>query len=193
MPLSASGQTLADKACKFLNIHRTSRVADGKGSPVMGSTDLPAAFSCPPGCEPNARPPPEMAYLTCSFSKGEKMRNKSSLNMLPIGLLELDADGTVLYFKPDRESSYGCSAAEVVGLNLFTDIAPIAEDKEFQERIKTFWRRHAPADSFHFTFGSGQINLAAKVLLARIHEQSVMGGTDSVLIHIRPQTNMMAA
>lgn len=121
------------------------------------------------------------------------MQNKSSLNMLPIGLLELDADGTVLYFKPDRDSSANCSAEDVVGRNLFTDIAPIAESGEFKERIKTFRGRHAPADSFHFTFGSGQSHLAVKVLLARIHEQSVLGSTESVLVHIRPQANLMAA
>ena len=121
------------------------------------------------------------------------MQNKSSLNMLPIGLLELDADGTVLYFKPDRGNSSNCSAEDVVGRNLFTDIAPIAEAVEFKERIKTFRRRHAPADSFHFTFGAGHNNIGVRVLLARIHEQSVLGSTESVLVHIRPQANLMAA
>jgi photoactive yellow protein len=121
------------------------------------------------------------------------MQHKSSLDMLPIGLLELDSNGTVLYFKPERESISRCSAADIVGRNLFTDIAPIAEAVEFHERIKTFRRRHAPADSFHFTFGSGQSNLAVKVLLARIHEQSVLESTESVLIHIRPQASLMAA
>jgi photoactive yellow protein len=121
------------------------------------------------------------------------MQNKSSLNMLPIGLLELDAIGTVLYFKPDKESIASCSAADVVGRNLFTDIAPIAETGEFQERIKNFKRRQAPADSFHFTFNSGQTYLAVKVLLARIHEQSVLGNTESVLIHIRLQADRIAA
>jgi photoactive yellow protein len=120
------------------------------------------------------------------------MRNKSSLKMLPIGLLELDSSGTILYFKPDGESASVCST-DIVGRNLFTDIAPIAETGEFQERIKTFRQGHAPADSFHFTFNSGQTYLAVKVLLARIHEQSELGNTESVLIHIRLQADRMAA
>jgi photoactive yellow protein len=134
-----------------------------------------------------------MVDLTCSFSKGENMQNQSPLYSLPLGLLELDANGTVLYYKPDRDNASVCSAADVIGRNLFTDVAPIAEDKEFQERIKTFRRRHAPADSFHFTFGSGQSYLAVKVLLARIHEQSVLGNTESILIHMRRQATRMAA
>lgn len=121
------------------------------------------------------------------------MQNKSSLNMLPVGLLELDANGTILYFKPDTESSSGCSAEDIVGRNLFTEIAPIAEDEGFQEKIKTFRRRHAPADRFHFTFGSRQSYLAVKVLLARIHEQSVLSNTESILIHIRLQADRIAA
>jgi hypothetical protein len=112
--------------------------------------------------------------------------------MLPIGLLELDSGGTILYFKPDSESASVCSS-DVVGRNLFTDIAPIAEDGEFQERIKIFRRRSAPADSFNFTFNSGQSCLAVKVLLARIHEQSVLGNAESVLIHIRRQADRLAA
>jgi photoactive yellow protein len=129
----------------------------------------------------------------CLSSKVEKMQNKSSLNVLPIGLLEVDANGTVLYFKPDREGASGCSAADVVGRNLFTDIAPIAEAGEFQERINIFRRRHAPADSFHFTFNCNQNYFSVKVLLARIHEQSVLGSIESVLVHIRPQAKLMAA
>jgi photoactive yellow protein len=120
------------------------------------------------------------------------MQNKSSLNMLPIGLLELDSSGTILYFKPDSGSAF-ISSSDIVGRNLFTDIAPIAEDGEFQERIKTFRRRSAPADSFHFTFNSGQNYLAVKVLLARIHEQSILCNTESILIHIRRQADKMAA
>lgn len=121
------------------------------------------------------------------------MQNRTSLKMLPLGLLELDSNGTVIYFKADRGSDFVCSAADVVGLNLFTDIVPIAEAKEFQERIKSFRRRHAPADSFHFTFNVNQSYTTVKVLLARIHEQSVLGNTDSVLVHIRAQAQRMAA
>lgn len=121
------------------------------------------------------------------------MNNRTSLKTVPFGLLEVDATGTILYFKPDRDGVPTCSAADFVGRNLFTDVAVVAEDKEFQERIKAFRRGPMPADSFHFTFGSGQNYLSVKVLLARIHEQSVLGSVESVLVHIRPQAQQMAA
>lgn len=121
------------------------------------------------------------------------MKNRPLLNTIPIGLLELDASGTVLYFKPDREGPSNWSASEVVGRNLFRDIAPIAEDSDFQERIKAFRRKGTPADSFHFTFGVNQNYLSVKVLLARIHEQSELGSMESMLVHIRPQAGRMAA
>ena len=121
------------------------------------------------------------------------MQHPSSLNMLPIGLLELDAGGTILYFNPEKGDTSDHSSDDVVGRNLFTDIVPIAEDKEFRERIKAFEYSHAPAESFHFTFSYGQSCLAVKVLLARIHEQSIMGNTESILIHIRRQASSIAA
>lgn len=121
------------------------------------------------------------------------MWHPSSLNILPIGLLELDATGTILYFKPDKGTPPDCSSEDVVGRNLFTDIIPIAEDKEFKERIKAFEHSHVPTDSFHFTFSFGQSDLAVKVLLARIHEQSLVGNNESILIHIRRQAVSIAA
>src|SRR3954470_19824005 len=87
-----------------------------------------------------------------SLSKGGLMNSGPSLNALPYGLLELDANGTVLYFKPDREKEVYYSAADLVGRNLFTDVAPLTEAKDFQDRIKSFRRSPSPADSFNFTF-----------------------------------------
>lgn len=115
------------------------------------------------------------------------MNRDSSLDLLPFGLLELDANGTILYFKPEDESGSIYSPSDITGHNFFTDIAPIAEAREFQDRIKTFTCCSAPADSFYFTFDSTHNYFAVKVLLARIHKQSVLGSAESVLIHISPK------
>ncbi|HEX8709578.1 MAG TPA: PAS domain-containing protein [Pyrinomonadaceae bacterium] len=121
------------------------------------------------------------------------MSHEPSFNALPFGLLELDGEGTVLYFKPEQREIPGLQTTELIGQNFFTAITPIAEAGEFRERIRSFKRSHAPAESFHFTFGFENRYLSVRVLLARIREQSELGSAESVLIHIRPEADKMAA
>lgn len=113
------------------------------------------------------------------------MLNMASLQELPFGLVELDAAGTVLYFNPDNKEA-AQPAPSLVGRNFFTDVKPVAEAEEFQRQIRSFRRGKAPSQSFNFTFeAGGDGSLAVRVLLARIHEQSVDGGRDSLFVHIR--------
>jgi hypothetical protein len=104
---------------------------------------------------------------------------------LPFGLLELDASGTVLYFKPERKEVSTPANTDIIGRNFFADIPVVAEAKEFQSRLHSFRRNHAPADSFTCTFPSEHGYVRAKILLARIHEHSTLGNVDSILVHIR--------
>lgn len=111
------------------------------------------------------------------------MIQTASVQELPFGLVELDGAGTILYFNP--ESKEGGPAA-LVGRNFFTDVRPVAEAEEFQRHIKSFRRSKAPSHSFNFTFNFEPDDpLPVRVLLARIHEQTVDGGRDSVFVHIR--------
>jgi photoactive yellow protein len=122
------------------------------------------------------------------------MDSESSLNMLPFGLIELDATtGTVLYYKPEQAENFDASPSEIVGLNFFTEVAPIAQASEFQNRIRNFGRSHAPAMSFNFTFVYGHRTLPVRVLLARIHEHSGLDKTESLFVHIRSGQHQIAA
>jgi photoactive yellow protein len=107
------------------------------------------------------------------------------LNPLPVGLLELDEKGTVINFRPSKEDTT-LTQVNIIGYNLFTEIEPFAEAKEFQDRIKSFTANLTPADSFHFTFKFNHRHLPVKVLLARIKRRSV-------LIHIRELADKVAA
>ena len=100
----------------------------------------------------------------------------------PYGLLELDAAGTILYYTPDGHAR---SAAQVVGRNFFTDLAPMANGGEFRELLNGFRLGHQPACSFDFTFELGHVSCRARVLLARIREQSELGIAESILVNIR--------
>ena len=101
------------------------------------------------------------------------------------GLLELDADGRVLYYKPERDGSSTDPMPNIIGENFFTDVAPGANIKELKERLTNFRRSHASALSFNFTFSFEHGTIPARVLLARIYDRSELGSTESTLVHFR--------
>ncbi|HEX7316493.1 MAG TPA: hypothetical protein VF297_21500 [Pyrinomonadaceae bacterium] len=100
-------------------------------------------------------------------------------------LFELDASGKVLYFKPEKKEASDAEVAELVGLNFFTDVPAVAGAEELRERFHGFRRGHAPAGSFIYNFPAEHWGGRAKVMLARVHEQSVLGNVDSILVDIR--------
>lgn len=113
------------------------------------------------------------------------MSNETASLPLPLGLLELDASGTVIYFRPDGKKVPTPAGADLIGRNFFADIPAVAGAKEFQARLQSFRRNHAPADNFTYIFPTDQGHVRAKVLLARIREQSTLGNVESILVHIR--------
>ena len=113
------------------------------------------------------------------------LKEEIDLNALPFGLLELSADGTIIYYRPDEKEDRKVNHADLVGHNILTDVLPLAGAAEFRERLRNFRRSHAPADSFHLTLRLDDGSVEAKVLLAHISEQSETGATDSTLVHIR--------
>lgn len=110
---------------------------------------------------------------------------QTALPTLPFGLLELDAKGTVLYYSPENKGDESAPAPDIVGHNFFTDFEAIAEAKEFQDRINSFRLSHIPAESFSFTLPLDHHQIKARVLLARIREQTDGSSVESILVHIR--------
>jgi photoactive yellow protein len=115
------------------------------------------------------------------------MQDKGMINEVPIGLVELDDAGTVLYY--NREGGAQAPSQqpqEMVGRNFFTDVGPVADALEFRDALAAFRRAHAPSHSFNFTFrAADDTALHTRILLARIHEKSEAGGRGSLLVQIK--------
>jgi hypothetical protein len=116
---------------------------------------------------------------------GVELIQNSLIAAVPFGLFELDADGTVLYFKPERNGDSPHLVPSIVGENFFADVVPAANVKELKDQLVNFRRSHAPAASFDFTFSFEQGIIPARVLTARIHDRSEFGSTEFILVHLR--------
>ena len=114
------------------------------------------------------------------------MQNTLMITEVPLGLVELDDAGTVLYYNREGgPAAAGAPTHEMVGRNFYTDVAPVAEALEFRNTLADFRRAHAPSHSFNFTFHTADADLPTRILLARIHEKSEAGGRGSLLVQIK--------
>ena len=113
------------------------------------------------------------------------MTNTGIITEVPLGLVELDEAGTILYYNSEGGPAAAAPTHEMVGRNFYTDVAPVADAQEFRNALAAFRRAHAPSHSFNFTFRAGDDALPTRILLARIHEKSEAGGRGSLLVQIK--------
>lgn len=116
------------------------------------------------------------------------MNNENFFDHLPYGLMELNACGVVRHYSPaddDDNKAEDDSASAIVGCNLFTDVAPIAQVTEFRERFEVFVEAPLPTEVFNLTFNDNQHNVQARIMLAQGDERDQVSGSEkSVLVMV---------
>lgn len=101
------------------------------------------------------------------------------------GLIELGADGTVLYSRSEDDDGGRCSAPDVTGRNFFSEVASFLNVGEFRECLDCFRQSSQQATNIPFTCQYEDGPVRVKVLLARMQERSAHDVTKSLLVHIR--------
>ena len=101
------------------------------------------------------------------------------------GLLELDAAGTVLYSRLEGGDRLNDPAANVAGLNFYSEVAPFLNVEEFHQRLDAFSRSGEHANSFAFSCDYEDGAVRVRVLLAHIRERTNGDQTKSLLVHIK--------
>lgn len=74
------------------------------------------------------------------------------LNALPVGVIQLDAEGTILRYNDTEADLARRSAAEVVGRNFFTEVATCTRVQEFHGRFVEGVRRRELNATFRYRF-----------------------------------------
>lgn len=111
--------------------------------------------------------------------------SKGSINEVPLGLVELDEAGTVVYYHPNGGVAPGEEIEGLVGRNFFEDVTPIARALGFRDRVDDFRRAHAASQGFDYCFANADGGRAVRVLLARVREGGSGDGKETIMIHIR--------
>ena len=108
------------------------------------------------------------------------------VNQKFFGLLELDADGVILYSRIERDGDRrNLFPTNITGRNFYTEIAPFENIEEFRKCLESFMQSCQQANSISFTCQYEDGPLEVKVLLARVRELSEGDVSKSILVHIR--------
>lgn len=112
------------------------------------------------------------------------MNSENPRAELPLGLLELDTDGTVLYYKPEGAPA---PAHDIVGRNLFDDLVGASNRDEFRQEVRRYSWSREPSRMVPFTFTFGDTEVAVTLLLARMREHTAeRGDRESLFVLIKP-------
>lgn len=113
------------------------------------------------------------------------MKDIKNFDALPFGWMELDDAGTVRQYSPTvEEREMGDTPLNLVGCNLFTDVAPIAQVKEFQERFQVFLQSPLPTEVFNLKFKDSKASVQARIMLAQISRQHQSSNGRMVLVRV---------
>jgi photoactive yellow protein len=88
------------------------------------------------------------AASTSFFFKTVNSVSDKELDSLPYGVIQLDAEGTVLRYNAHEASLSGLSKPKVVGKNFFRQVAPCTDMEDFYGRF----RDGVAARELHCTF-----------------------------------------
>ena len=93
----------------------------------------------------------------------------AEIDRLPIGVLKLDADGTILSYSDTESRFSGVLRDEALGRNFFTDIAPCTSVSQFRERFSAGVRDGTLNEvmSYVFRFPKRQMRVMLDMRAAR--------------------------
>lgn len=77
---------------------------------------------------------------------------EAGVNALPIGVIQLNAEGIVTFYSESETRISGRPAERCVGLDFFLDLAPCSNVPEFRGRFQSFVRENRSSESFDFFF-----------------------------------------
>ncbi len=86
------------------------------------------------------------------FSKTIDSIGEKELDSLPYGVIQLDAQGTVLRYNSYEEGLSGLTRQKVVGKNFFKQIAPCTDMQEFYGRFREGVAAGEPHCTFRYHF-----------------------------------------
>lgn len=115
------------------------------------------------------------------------MRNGVPATLIPFGLLEVDATGTILLYEPVRERPSKFVPNDIVGRNFFTEVVPFSQTKEIEKRFRVFVNNGEAEQRFTLSLRYNHGRIRVRFLLARLTKQALRGLERIAIVQISPE------
>ena len=118
--------------------------------------------------------------------------NDNEISIIPFGMFELDAAGTVIHYSPATQDRRDALQPNVVGGNFFDRLASISEVKELKSRFLNFMADGTSFERFTISFPYLQESIKVQIVMAHISEKSAQGRERFALLRVMPETSAPA-
>jgi len=99
----------------------------------------------------------------------------------PLGMFDLDADGTILYYRAES-GSLPSGRSDLDGCSFYDVMAAFDHAGELRRMVEEFLQGDGSAANFAFICRAGGEELPLRALIARVREESDLGRAKAVLL-----------
>ena len=118
-------------------------------------------------------------------SRGDAEPDLATLDLLPYGIIVVDAEGRILYYNRREEEIAGRRREDVIGRNFFTEVAPCTQVLDFHARFRESVRGGGARSSpFRFRFADPRRPREVEITLSCFES----GGQPACLIAVSDLT-----
>jgi photoactive yellow protein len=107
-------------------------------------------------------------------------------SIIPFGMFELNAEGTVVHYSPATEERSHALSGRVVGRNFFDDLFPTSQVEEFKSRFHIFMADGTSVERFTLSFPHNREGIKIQVVMAHLSEKTEKGHERFALIRLMP-------
>jgi len=111
------------------------------------------------------------AFDAFDISKALQLHG-GDLDAMPYGVIQVDAEGTILEYNAYERSMANMGAREVIGKNFFRDVAPCTAIRDFQGRFGDFMKSaDTSIEPFEFLFAFSRRPQRVNVTFIRLSNE----------------------
>jgi photoactive yellow protein len=113
--------------------------------------------------------------------------NDNEITIIPFGMFELDASGTVIHYSPASEGKRDAVANNIMGQNFFNELVPITQVEELKSRFLNFMANGTSVERFTVSFPYNQESIKVQIVMAHLSEKTEKGRERFALVRLMPE------
>lgn len=117
----------------------------------------------------------------------------NEISIIPFGMFELDAAGTVIHYSPATGERKNLAPVNILGRNFFDRLTCISEVEELKNRFLNFMADGTSFERFTISFPYNQESVKVQIVMAHVSEKSENGRERFALLRVMPEAHSPAS